>query len=206
MVPFGANNSANPPRHEPKTLPDDPLAPINFLFVGANWQRKGGEDCARAVKILRSAQFNAHLSIVGACPYPNGINSDFIHQYEFLRPNIPEERTRLQWLHQEAHFFILPSHADCTPIVFAEAASYGLPVISRDVGGVSSMVSRDQNSILIQRDDGPDALAQAIRPLLTDANRYRSMSLASLQLSANCLNWETAVERVTNILEHFLPR
>lgn len=92
-----------------------------------------------------------------------------------------------------------PSAAE---LYFAEAASYGLPVIARDVGGVSSMAERNFNSILIGRNDGPGALAEAIRPLLTDLGRYRAMSEASLMVFARRLNWDVAVDRVSNILEN----
>jgi glycosyltransferase involved in cell wall biosynthesis len=201
-VPFGANNIADLPRKAPRNLPSDIGAPIHFLFVGGDWNRKGGPDCVEAVNILRSLGHNVHLSVAGARPHPEDSCPDFIHQYGFLRRNNDKENATLQRLYEEAHFFILPSHAECAGIVFAEAASYGLPVIGRDVGGVGSMVVRDLNGILIGADDGPMALAEAVRPLLSDAERYRAMSAASLRLFADRLNWKTAVDRVTDILEN----
>ena len=202
MVPFGANIIANPPAEGAKALPDDPTRPINFLFVGADWKRKGGQDSIDALKLLRSRGHNVRLSIVGATPLSGGLYSDFIRQFGFLRRDVDVENEILLRLYKEAHFFLLPTHAECSGIVFAEAASYGLPVIARDVGGVSSMAERNFNSILIGRNDGPGALAEAIRPLLTDLGRYRAMSEASLMVFARRLNWDVAVDRVSNILEN----
>jgi glycosyltransferase involved in cell wall biosynthesis len=204
FVPFGANTISDPPLKGPKSLPVDPSQTVNFLFVGFDWNRKGGQDAVDALNILRSEGYNVRLSIVGASPLSDGVHSDFIHQYGFLRRDVEAEKKKLQHLNEEAHFFIMPTHAECSPIVFAEAASYALPVIARDVGGVSSMVDRNLNGILIDHDDKPKDLADAIRPLLSDPERYRAMSAASLDLFTRRLNWETAVAQVIKIFEDVL--
>jgi hypothetical protein len=63
------------------------------------------------------------------------------------------------------------------------------------------MVSRDQNSILIENSAGFGALADAIMPLLKDAERYRMMSIASSNLFVEQLNWKNTADKVTTILE-----
>ena len=40
-VSFGANTVAAPPPEGAKSMSSDPSAPINFLFVGVDWKRKG---------------------------------------------------------------------------------------------------------------------------------------------------------------------
>jgi len=204
FVPFGANTVSNPAPKGPKSLPVDPSQTINFLFVGMNWNRKGGQDAVDALSILRSEGYNVRLSIVGASPLIGGLYSDFIHQYGFLRGDVEAEKKRLQHLNEEAHFFIMPTHAECSAIVFAEAASYGLPVIARDVGGTSSMVDRNLNAILIGHDDKPNDLADAIRPLLSDSERYRAMSGTSLELFTRRLNWANAVDQAIKIFKDVL--
>jgi glycosyltransferase involved in cell wall biosynthesis len=203
-VPFGANTVSNPAPKGPKSLPVDPSQTINFLFVGENWDRKGGQDAVDALNILRSEGYNVRLSIVGASPLTGGLHSDFIHQYGFLRRDVEAESKRLQHLNEEAHFFIMPTHAECCGIVFAEAASYGLPIIARDVGGTSSMVDRNLNAILIGHDDKPNDLADAIRPLLSDSERYRAMSGTSLELFTRRLNWANAVDQAIKIFKDVL--
>jgi glycosyltransferase involved in cell wall biosynthesis len=204
FVPFGANTVSKPAPKGPKSLPIDPSQTINFLFVGENWDRKGGQDAVDALSILRSEGYNVRLSIVGASPLIGSLHSDFIHQYGFLRRDVEAENKRLQQLNEQAHFFIMPTHAECAGIVFAEAASYGLPVVARDVGGTSSMVERNLNAILIGHDDRPNDLADAIRPLLSDPERYRAMSGTSLELFTRRLNWTNAVGQAIRIFEHAL--
>jgi glycosyltransferase involved in cell wall biosynthesis len=204
FVPFGANTVSNPAPKGPKSLPVDPSQAINFLFVGVDWNRKGGQDAVDALSILRSEGYNVRLSIVGAKPSIGGLDSDFVHQYGFLRGDVEADRKKLQRLNEDAHFFIMPTHAECSAIVFAEAASYGLPIIARDVGGTSSMVERNLNTILVGRDDKPNNLADAIRPLLSDSERYRAMSAASLELFTRRLNWANAVDQAIKIFRDVL--
>jgi glycosyltransferase involved in cell wall biosynthesis len=209
FVPYGANTASNPAPEFPKSLPADPSQPINFLFIGIDWKRKGGQDAVDALNILRLEGYKVRLFIVGASPYgaspyPDRLGSDFIHQYGFLRRDVEADKKKLQHLSEAAHFFIMPTLAECSPIVFAEAASYGLPVIARDVGGVSSMVDSKLNAILIGHEDGPKDLADAIRPILTDSERYRAMSAASIELFTRRLNWETATGEVIKIFKYVL--
>jgi glycosyltransferase involved in cell wall biosynthesis len=203
-VPFGANTTSEPVPEGPKFLPADPSQTINFVFIGVDWNRKGGQDAVDALNILRSEGYNVRLSVVGARPYGDGEHPDFVQQYGFLRRNVEAEKKKLQQLNDEAHFFILPTHAECSAIVFAEAASYGLPVVARDVGGTSSMVDRNRSGILIDRGDRAKELADAIRPLLSDPERYRAMSAASLELFRRRLNWDNAVSHVIGIFEGVL--
>ena len=204
FVPFGANTVSDPPPIGPKSLPSDRSQTINFLFVGVDWKRKGGQDAVDALNILRSEGYSVHLSVVGACPYRDGVRPEFVQQYGFLRRDVEADRKRFQQLSDEAHFFILPTHAECSAIVFAEAASYGLPVIARDVGGTRSMIDGGRSGILIGRNDKAKELADAIRPLLSDSARYRAMSAASLELFTRRLNWDSAVKQVVRIFEDVL--
>ena len=201
VVPYGANTVADPPLLEPKTLPNDAREPINFLFVGSDWVRKGGQASVDTVQMLRAKGHNVRLFVVGATPLDTQQCSDFIFQFGFLSRESDSENQTLKRLYREAHFFLMPTHAECSAIVFAEAASYGLPVIARDVGGVGSMVDKNRNSILVGRTDGPETIAQLVRRLLFDKQQYSAMSLASLRLFDNRLNWASAFCHVNGVLE-----
>src|SRR5690606_23550060 len=46
--------------------------------------------------------------------------------------------------------FILPSYSEGVPISILEAMSYGLAIISTNVGGIPSVVINNKNGILIE--------------------------------------------------------
>ena len=184
----------------PKQISGRANEKISLLFVGADWERKGGPQVLEALEILRRDGVPAHLSIVGSKPLNEFTLPVYVKQYGFLDPSVCEERAKTNEFYRNAHAFLLPSHAECAGIVFAEAASHGLPIIARDVGGVSTMVTKD-NGILIGKEDGPVEIANAIRAVVSDPVRYNAMSTASLRLFHSKLNWRISIEKVVELMQ-----
>ncbi|MCD5539992.1 glycosyltransferase [Lactobacillus delbrueckii subsp. lactis] len=46
---------------------------------------------------------------------------------------------------QEANLLLLPTRAECSAIVFCEAAAYGAPVLTTETGGNSTYVKKKVN-------------------------------------------------------------
>ena len=63
------------------------------------------------------------------------------------------------------------------PVVFAEAAAYGLPVIGGKVGGASSLIDDQKTGLLVAADD-IDELAAAMRRLLSSPELGDQMGAA----------------------------
>lgn len=82
-----------------------------------------------------------------------------------------------------ADAFILPSYAEGVPISILEAASYGLPIISTDVGGIPSIVN-SSNGILIKPGDEA-ALYEAVEKLASDKHLRTSLGKASSDIVSN---------------------
>ena len=66
------------------------------------------------------------------------------------------------------HLLFVPTRADCTPIVFCEANAFGIPVITTDTGGVSSIIKNGENGFAFPLDATPDEYANTIQSLLDD--------------------------------------
>lgn len=97
-----------------------------------------------------------------------------------------------------ADVFILPSNYEGIPIVIIDALSYGKPIVSSDVGGISEIVLNDQNGFVIKNND--DRLfAEKIKYILQNENRYNEFSKASLKIYNEGLSIEKMVEGYTNI-------
>ena len=75
------------------------------------------------------------LTIVG-CQPPGELPGNKIRVIPYLNKNRDEDAQLLEQLFFEADFFVLPTRADCSPIVMAEANAFGLPVISTYTGGL----------------------------------------------------------------------
>lgn len=76
-----------------------------------------------------------------------------------------------------ANFFINMSDSEGIPVSIMEAMSFGIPVIARNVGGMSEIVN-EENGLLLENDDAEDA-ANKISSLLTDCRektgKYETM-------------------------------
>lgn len=145
--------------------------PVRLLFVGGDFQRKGGPDLEAAMRLLGGI---AELDVVTSQqehPTPGAPGIRFHHG---VAPNSPE----LHRLYAQADVFVLPSRGDCTPLVIAEAMASGLPVVATDVGALPELVSHGSNGLVVPA-QSPRELAEALRSLVSDIDMRRRMGIAS---------------------------
>jgi glycosyltransferase involved in cell wall biosynthesis len=92
------------------------------LLVGKDWHRKGGDIAFQTLISLLQKGVDAELVVVGCIP-PAEIKHDKLIVIPYLNKNVPKERKQLDKLFMSSHFFILPTRADCSPIVTFEISS-----------------------------------------------------------------------------------
>ncbi|MBO0703250.1 MAG: glycosyltransferase family 4 protein, partial [Candidatus Dormibacteraeota bacterium] len=119
--------------------------PPRILFVGGQFERKGGLDLLEAVRGLGGT---AELDVVTSRPpeVPTGAG---VRVHCGLVPQSPA----LLELYQQADIFALPSHGDCLPQAVAEAMASGLPVVATAVGAIPEMVREGETGHLVRRGD-----------------------------------------------------
>ena len=143
---------------------------LRILFVGGQFERKGGPDLLEAVRRLDGS---VELDIVTAgavSEIPAGVVA---RVHRGLRPQSAE----LVDLYRSADIFVLPSRGDCMPQAVAEALGSGLPVVATRVGAISEMVRDGENGRLVAARD-PRALASALEQLVGDPAERIRMGLA----------------------------
>ena len=79
---------------------------------------------------------------------------------------------RLVELYQEAQLFLLSSDEEGLGLVILEAMACGLPVVSTDCGGPSTVIQEGETGRLVMKRD-PDKLASAVVDLLRDLSLLR---------------------------------
>jgi glycosyltransferase involved in cell wall biosynthesis len=184
IVPFGANMA----RGTPISPTSRDFSEIRLLMVGSPFESKGGPVALDTLRILRERGLAAQLDVVGSdAPGGGGPPGAVFHGY--VSKDSPEGLDLIRSLYTRAHFFILPTQFEALGIVFAEAASFGLPAISYDTGGVSGMVISGETGILLPMGAGGGDFADAISELVSDPLRYQSMSERALNRSLSVLDW-----------------
>lgn len=172
ILPFGANFVEDPSEE----IVEDGLShrgrgTCKLLFVGREWERKGGPLAVEITAELQALGVPSELHVVGSSP--TGM-PPFVQVHGLLNKDRHEERSRLHTLYAGSDFFVMPTRAEAQGIVFNEAAAYALPVAATDVGGVSSVVRNGDWGLLLPSDSPPRAYAEWLRALYQDRARYQA--------------------------------
>lgn len=194
--PFGVNLDQRPDRHPEKP----PLQRLNLLFVGIDWVRKGGDVAVATLGLLRARGIDAQLTIVGRCP-DRHLNHPAIQAAGFLNKNRPKDAALLSRLYTEAHLLVLPSRADCTPMVIAEAMAHGTPVLATDVGGIGTQVGGSGAGDLMAPYAPPEAWADRIEDMTASQDRYNFLSDTAFDRAETRLNWAVWAERIETLVQ-----
>lgn len=163
-----------------------------LFLAGVDWDRKGGDTAVAVVEELQRAGVKVELLVAGCAP-PEGTKlPEYVKLLGFISKATPEGVARLEELFSTSHFFIMPTRADCTPIVYCEAASYGLPVLSTRTGGIASVITDGKNGFTFDPKASPVEYAHAIRRCMGDPAAYRALALSSFDEYKQRLNWTTS--------------
>jgi glycosyltransferase involved in cell wall biosynthesis len=199
VVPYGANAKQVPSTQEiPRLVAGRCNTPLRLLFVGVDWARKGGPLAIATAEEIHRRGINVAIDLVGATTASQLSNVATFHG--FLSKDREADVNRLDDLFRRADVFILPTRADCVPMVIAEACAYGLPVVATAVGGVGTVVEDGATGRLMPAQSGPGEWADAVLGLAANREAYASTSHAARRLYDRFLNWPTAVQTVVRLL------
>lgn len=96
--------------------------------------------------------------------------------------------------YRRADVFVNPSRADNLPISILEAFSFGVPVVTTDVGGIPSFVTHEQTGLLVPAND-PRKMADAINRVLEDKKLARELICAGQQ-QMDAYSWPAVKEKL----------
>ncbi len=166
-----------------------------ILFVGVEWERKGGPAMVEAfAEVARDAP-NAHLTIVGCSP-------KLSHPQITVVGRVAREAMPAYF--KAASVFCMPSITEPLGIAAVEASLFRLPVIATRIGGFFETVTDGETGILVAPND-PRALAGAMRRLFDDPGLGRQMGLAGFERNRTLFNWNEVGRRLRAIAPGLQP-
>ena len=198
VVPFGANIEVDRNEDDIEKLVDQKHLPCRLLFFGVDWERKGGKYAVALAEALNRRGIATELIVLGCVP-PEPM-PDFVKVVGFVSKSTPEGRREIDRYLQEAHFLVLPSLADCAPVVVTEVNSFGMPALTSDVAGFKTLVRQGINGYVFSLPDYVEAAAERVAGLMGNLSPFREMALTSFREYQNRLNWKTAGKQVLEIL------
>src|SRR4029077_12725070 len=142
-----------------------------LLFIGADWDRKGGPTVLAIKHELDSREIPCELFLVGNCPKDLPIQHD-IHVLGRLDKSDEDQLLELCRLYEAAHFFVLPTSAEAYGIVFSEAQAFGCPSLTYSVGGTPTAVLNDVTGFTLPLGAGAKDFAEYICSLVSQPQQY----------------------------------
>ena len=165
---------------------------VQLLFVGHITKAKGVLDVLKAVAKLSGDDFFLHV-VGGASAEPatwqqaqaliekQGL-SDKVKMYGRV------ENAQLQALYALADVFVLPSYWEGYGIVFLEAMSLGLPVVSTTAGAIPEVVRHEKNGLLVQAGD-VQGLSEALHTLIVQPELREKFAKHAKQAAKHAADW-----------------
>jgi glycosyltransferase involved in cell wall biosynthesis len=155
-VGIGANVVSPPVEDRDWSVP-------RFLFVGVQWDRKGGQRVVDAFREVRDALPAARLELIGRTP---GILEPGVTDHGWIDMRTPAGIEALLAAFRRATCFVMPSRFEPFGIVHAEAGLAGVPSIGTTVGGAAAVIG--PAGVTVPPDDH-GALVRAMRELAEPA-------------------------------------
>jgi len=201
VVPFGANITDNRTLDEISSfIQARPVKKCKLLFLAVDWYRKGGDIAFKVAQALNQSGLETELTVVGCQPTLEEPFPNFVKSLGFISKSTDEGKSKIQRLLAESHFLILPSRADCTPIVLSEANSLGVPCIVQNVGGIPTIIKNDVNGRLFELDAEISEYCQYISEIFSDYSRYQQLAMSAFEQYQTRLNWSTAGKTIKDLL------
>lgn len=169
---------SNVPRQE-EPPDNDGYRNKNILFVGIDWERKGGPDLLEAFRQVLTVHPDAHLTIVGCSPQVNLPNCHVMG-----RLPLAEVKTH----YRQASIFCLPTKLEPFGIVFIEALSYHLPIVATCIGAIPDFVRDGENGYLVEP-GATHSLAEALTKLLDSPEQCQRFGIKGRMMAEENYNW-----------------
>ena len=164
------------------------------LFVGRDWERKGGPDLLAAFELVRQRHPGASLVVAGSSPAVAAAG------VKVLGEIAPDAVGRL---FDEATVFCMPTLIEPFGLVFVEALAHRVPVVATAVGAVPDVVQEGETGCLVEPHD-IEALAAAIGRLLDDPERCRRFGELGSGRMRERYTWPHVVEAIAGAIRERL--
>lgn len=157
-----------------------------ILFVGIEWERKGGPVLLEAFRQVRRSHPTAELIVVGCSPQVSAPGCQVVGRVPLAD---------VAGFYRSASVFCLPTRVEPFGFVFLEAFSHGLPVVATNIGAIPDFVEEGQSGYLVSSNDAAQ-LASRLNELLDDPARCAAFGARGQALVSDRYTWRATGERI----------
>jgi glycosyltransferase involved in cell wall biosynthesis len=201
VVPFGANITDAPDLATvKKSIQQRSPHIINLLFIGKEWERKGGTTVFAVAHALHAAGKTVECHFVGCYPPKEVGIPAYIKCHGYINKGSEAGARKMRKLLSQAHFLFVPSRAEPFGLVFCEANAFGVPCLTSYVGGIGTIIQDGINGMTFALNAGTEIYCKFIIDLMEDFQRYETLALSAYNEYQTRLNWNVATKKVKSLI------
>jgi glycosyltransferase involved in cell wall biosynthesis len=170
-------------------------APLRLLFVGNDFERKGGE----FLLALYSTHLKSSCRLVIASTDPALAGRNWPEGVTLVQG---QTREQMADVYRQNDLFVFPTQQDFTPQVLAEALAMGMPCIANDVGSIRDMVRTGETGVLMSRTDPPELWARRIQELIGNPAELAHLSAGARRFAEENLSLARFEGLIGDVIQH----
>ena len=188
---------------------DEPTDPWTIGTMALFRPRKGTEVLLKALAILKAENINVRLRAVGPFETPE-YEKEIMQQVDQLGVGKMIDwmgfQTDVNLQLRAMDLFVLPSlYGEGLPMVVLEAMANAVPVVASRVEGIPEAVRDGIDGLIFEPADAND-LADKLKSMIGDKQRWRAMSESSLERQRNELSDISMTRGVAAVYDQLLER
>jgi alpha-maltose-1-phosphate synthase len=180
----------------PDPTPDKDYSRREILFIGAEFERKGGWQLLEAFRGVRQRLGDAVLHVVGPkeLKVPPSLMSGVVY-HGFLSKAEPTGAATLDKLFGQCSLFVMPSLYEPFGIAPLEAMAHEIPAVVTDDWALREFVIPGETGERVPVGN-VEALEAALSALLDDPDRLQRMGKAARRSVIDYYTWDSVVRRL----------
>jgi glycosyltransferase involved in cell wall biosynthesis len=179
----------------PTTIKPKDLEPLKLLLVGREYHRKGIDIALEVTKQLNRSGHKTLLRIVGL----DGKSTDTIQFMGLYNKTIPEQLQKYVSNYAWANFLIHPARFEAAGIVPSEAAGFGVPTITNNVGGLGTTVADGVSGVVLPRLSPPEEYVKSLIYYIEHPEQYINLCKTTRERYQKELNWGVVSKKIYDL-------
>ncbi len=165
-----------------------------ILFVGIEWERKGGPMLVEAFQRILPKHPDAQLTIVGSSPKVTLSNCTVVGRVPL---------SEVSKYFEQASIFCMPSVREPFGIVYIEAMLYRLPVVALNLGATPDFIQPGVNGFVVE--NNVEDLANALDQLLQSPSQCQAFGEQGYQIAYQRYSWDYIGDTICSEIKSALP-
>ena len=174
-----------------------------ILFVGREWRRKGFDVVLDAMRSAGGERLKCVALGLDAKDVPPRLLDGVKDRVTFLGElslSVPAQHQSAQRAFADATLLMVPTRAENFGITFVEALSFGLPIVTFDTDGLSSVLGGLPCATLLPGGSPAEAFAEAALEIAGSFSRYRELCQAAVKGSSR-FSWGAVADTIEALVQ-----